>query len=160
MLGCPPRGLVRVAGIAGIRDLRIPSDGGMKRKVWLRTFTSPSVCAILGMWHAMHATAGAARFVMRVLFERGACGPVRRIGPVAVEAERLRGLRRCAVLSVPCDIVAGEARDAVCVHLAGHVVVALHAVLVGGAVGEMGEGGLAELVVFQLPKVAELCAMS
>ena len=28
--------------------------GVTKRKVWLRTFTSPSVCAILGMWQAMH----------------------------------------------------------------------------------------------------------
>jgi hypothetical protein len=29
--------------------------GLMKRKVWLRTFTSAMVWAILGMWQAMHS---------------------------------------------------------------------------------------------------------
>src|SRR5579863_4383104 len=32
--------------------------GQMKRKVWLRTFTSPSVSAIFGMWQAMHSLPG------------------------------------------------------------------------------------------------------
>ena len=31
------------------------ADGGMNLKVWLRTMTSPIVCAIFGMWHATHS---------------------------------------------------------------------------------------------------------
>ncbi len=41
------------------------------------------------------------------------------------------------------------------VHYALHEVVALHAILVGGAVGEVGEGGGAERVLFELPEVSQ-----
>ena len=29
--------------------------GGMNLNVWLRTITSPSICAIFGMWHPTHS---------------------------------------------------------------------------------------------------------
>ena len=45
-------------------------------------------------------------------------------------------------------IVAAGASDAMRIHGALHKVVALHAVLVARAIGEVGEGGLAELVLF------------
>ena len=35
-------------------------------------------------------------------------------------------------------------------------VIALHAILMGGAIGEMREGHLTEGVVFELPKIAEV----
>ena len=59
---------------------------------------------------------------------------------------------------MPCDIVASEAGDAAAVHHALDEVVALHAVLVRGAVGEMREGGLAELVIFELPEILQIQA--
>jgi hypothetical protein len=37
-------------------------------------------------------------------------------------------------------------------------IVTLHAVLVRGAVGEMSKGGLAELVLFELPEIAQVLA--
>ncbi len=56
------------------------------------------------------------------------------------------------------DIVAAEAGDAAPVHYTLHEIVALHAVFVRGAIGEVCEGGLAESVLFQLPKIAEVQA--
>ena len=55
-------------------------------------------------------------------------------------------------------IVATEAGDAARVHQAGHEVVALHAVLVRRAIGEMGERRLAEFVILELPEVVEVQA--
>jgi len=54
------------------------------------------------------------------------------------------------------NIVAREAGDASAVHYALNEVIALHAILVGGAIGEMREGHLTEGVVFELPKIAEV----
>ena len=56
------------------------------------------------------------------------------------------------------DVVAGKTGDAVRVHGALHEIVALHAVLVRGAIGEMREGGFAELVFFELPEIAQVLA--
>ena len=69
-------------------------------------------------------------------------------------ARRLDQHRRCS--AVPCDVVAAEAGDAARVHQALHEVVALHAVLVRGAVGKVRERRLAELVLFELPEVLQL----
>ncbi len=52
--------------------------------------------------------------------------------------------------------MAAKTGDAATVHNALHEIIALHAVLVGGSIGEVYEGGLAESVVFQLPKIAEV----
>ena len=52
-------------------------------------------------------------------------------------------------------IVAGETGDAVRVHETGNIVVALHPVLVGGAIGEMCKRSLAEFVLFQFPKLVQ-----
>src|SRR6267143_1418485 len=54
------------------------------------------------------------------------------------------------------NIVAREAGDASAVHYALSEVIALHAILMGGAIGEMREGHLTEGVVFELPKIAEV----
>ena len=53
-------------------------------------------------------------------------------------------------------IVATETRDAARVHEALNEIVALHAVLVRGAVGKMREARFAELVLFKLPKIRKV----
>ena len=53
-------------------------------------------------------------------------------------------------------IVAAEARHAARIHQAGHEVVALHSVLVSGAIGKMCESRLAELVLLEHPEVGEI----
>ena|SRR5579859_2252190 len=55
-------------------------------------------------------------------------------------------------------VMATETSDAVRVHEAGNEVVALHAILVGGPVGEMREGCLAEFVIFQFPEIVQALA--
>jgi len=54
------------------------------------------------------------------------------------------------------NIVASEASNPSAVHYALHEVIALHAILMSGAIGEMREGHFTESVVFELPKIAEL----
>ncbi len=73
---------------------------------------------------------------------------------MAVQAKPVGGLAKLRVIIGAMNVVAGEAGNAAAVHEALHEIVALHAVFVGGAIGEMGEGGLAERVVFELPEIA------
>ena len=54
------------------------------------------------------------------------------------------------------NIMAREAGDPSAVHYALNEVIALHAILMGGAIGEMREGHFTEGVVFELPKIAEV----
>src|SRR5260370_8685202 len=54
------------------------------------------------------------------------------------------------------SIVARKAGDASAVHYALNEVIALHAILMGSAIGEMREGHLTKDVVFELPKIAEV----
>ena len=82
------------------------------------------------------------------------CGPLGEFGPWHCRHSSLAGLDQVGVVLGAVHIVAGETGDAARVHHALHEIVALHAILVRGAVGEMSEGRLAELVLFQLPEIA------
>src|SRR3984893_4680845 len=53
------------------------------------------------------------------------------------------------------NIMASEASNPSAVHEALHEVIALHAILMSGAIGEMREGHFTEGVIFELPKIAE-----
>ena len=53
-------------------------------------------------------------------------------------------------------IVATETGDAACIHQALNEIIALHAVLVGGAIGEMSKCERTEHVRLELPKVREV----
>ena len=53
-------------------------------------------------------------------------------------------------------VVAAEAGQAARIHDTGHKIIALHAILVCGAVGEMCECGFAQLVIFQLPVIRQI----
>ena len=111
----------------------------MNLNVWLRTLTSAMVCSIFGMWQATHSLPGAACLVMRVCFDGRGARAVRRIRAVALQAEHVGRLQQVGIVLRAVNVVATEAGDAVRVHHALHKIVALHAVLVRGAVGEMRE---------------------
>ena len=93
--------------------------------------------------------------MMGVLRQGGGMGTVGRGGAVAVEAEILGGLAQVRRVLRAVRVVAGEAGDAVGVHLAGDVVVPLHAIFVRCAVSKMSERGVAKLVLLQLPEIAQ-----
>ena len=56
------------------------------------------------------------------------------------------------------NVMATEAGDAARIHEAGNEVVALHAILVGSPVGEMGECCVAEFVLLQFPEIVQTLA--
>ena len=80
---------------------------------------------------------GAAVFMMRVFFEGGGVGSIRGRRAVAVEADLVRGFSQLRVVLRAMHIVAGGTGDSTPVHDALHKVIALHAVLVRGAVGKI-----------------------
>src|ERR1700719_483104 len=81
-----------------------------------------------------------------------------RIRAMAVETERIAGLAHHGDVFAAMRVVARGARDAAGVHQALDEIVALHPVLVGGAVGKVGEGGFAQFMFFQLPIIGEILA--
>ena len=99
---------------------------------------------------------GAVALVMRMGFQRGGVRPVRRIGAVAFKAHEVAGLDEVGIIFRAVRVMAGVAGDAPSVHHALDKIITLHAVLVGGAVGEMGEGCFAQLVFFQLPEIRQV----
>jgi len=66
----------------------------------------------------------------------------------------VRRLQQIGVVLRAVDIVAAKAGDAAGIHHAGNKIVALHSILVGGAVREVRERGFSEFVLFQFPEVA------
>ena len=74
---------------------------------------------------------------------------------MAFQAQDAGGLEQIGVVGSAVNVVATKTSDAVRVHQAGCEIVALHAILVRGAVGKVGEGSLAEFVFFQLPDILE-----
>ena len=75
---------------------------------------------------------------------------------MALKAHDTGRFQEIGIVPRSMDIVAIEARDSARVHDAGHEVIALHAILVRGAIGKMRESTLAELVVFELPEILEI----
>ena len=75
---------------------------------------------------------------------------------MTVEAQAAGRFTQIRGKSRAMHVVAGEARYAVGIHLAGDKIISLHPVLVRGAVGEVSESGVAQLVFLQSPVIAEL----
>ena len=88
------------------------------------------------------------------------CGvrTVERERAVAIQTKLVGGLAELSIIFGAMNIVTGEAGDAAPVHEALRKIVALHAVFVGGAIGEMCERSCAEGVFFELPIIAKICA--
>ncbi len=93
---------------------------------------------------------------MRVLFDRGGAGAVERKRAMAVQADLIAGLAELGVVVRAVHIVATEAGDAATVHDALHEIISLHTIFVGCAVGEMREGGLAELMFLKHPIILQV----
>ena len=100
--------------------------------------------------------ARAAGSVMRVLLDAGGVRPVLGVGAMAGQADRVSRLAQHRLVFRAVRIVATETGDAARVHEALNEIVALHAVLVRGAVGKMREARFAELVLFKLPKIRKV----
>src|SRR4029079_4324575 len=100
--------------------------------------------------------AGAAGGMMGVLLDRRRVRSVLRIRSMAAEAKAIPFLAHNARIVGAVRIVTIGAGDAARIHQAGHKIIALHAVLVLGAVGEVGEALLSELVLLQLPEIRQV----
>jgi hypothetical protein len=100
--------------------------------------------------------AGAASGVVRVLFYARGVRPVLRIGAMARQAKSVTPLTHNSRILRTVRIVATETGNAPRVHETLNEIVALHAVLVSGPVGEMRESCFAELVFLQSPKVRQV----
>src|SRR5262249_5508785 len=114
-----------------------------------------------GLFDARHVArdalaAGAPGLMVRVLFEGRSTRAVGRAGAMAFEADGVRRLDEVGRIGRAVDVVATEAGHAAGIHHAADEIVALHAVLVGGAVGEVGEAGFARLVLLETPELLEV----
>ena len=100
--------------------------------------------------------AGTSLLMMRVFFDAVFAWTVWRPRTVTVQAQFVRRLAQQGAVFGAMRFVASEARDAVSVHEAGDVVVALHAVLMRGSVSKMRERRFAQPVWLQLPIITQL----
>jgi len=101
-------------------------------------------------------TAGAAVLVVGVFRESRGVGAVGRRRPMTVQAELVNRLSELSIVLRAVYVMAGRAGDTVFVHDTLHKIVALHPVLVRGAVREVREARLSQCAVFQLPVVLEM----
>ena len=90
---------------------------------------------------------------MRMRLDAGRPRAIGRIRAVAFKTQNACGLHQVGVVFRPVYVVATETGHAVGVHQAGDEIVALHPVLVRGAVGEMGERCRAEFGFLELPEI-------
>jgi hypothetical protein len=132
--------------------------GDKTANVCARTFTSPSVVTIFGMWHATHwlpvepfflGWVCCSRVAVRGRWERAAHGnrgKAARPAYAAGHSSRFRAHRGKGT------------RNATAIHQALHKIVALHPVLVRGAVRKMGECGLSKRVLLERPEIAKMRA--
>ena len=106
-------------------------------------------------WHVAGDAfvSGASGLVMRVGLNTGRARSIRRMRTVTLKTQDIRRFQQIGIVFRAVDIVATEATHAVGVHRALHEIVALHAVLMRGAIGEMSERLLTQLVFFQLPEI-------
>ena len=113
-------------------------------------------------WHVARdaVVAGAAGRVMGVLLNRD--DVVRSVGRarvVAGEAQIPGRFDRVGVVRRPVDLMTAEAGHTAPIHHAFDEIVALHPVLVPGAVCKVHEVGLAEFVFLELPVIAQIATL-
>ena len=153
----PSRSFVRVAHRAGIRNFifvghRWSDEGKRMRSNFDVRDSSLNFRHMAGN----ATTAGRAFLMMRVLFDGGGAWTVQGKRAVTIHANLVRWFSQLRIVVRSVHVVATKARDAATVHHALYEIIALHAVFVSGAIREMREGGLAQFVFFQLPKIAQV----
>ena len=72
---------------------------------------------------------------------------------MAFQAKNVGRFQQVGVVVRSVNIMATEARHTARVHYALDKIVALHSILMRGAIGEMRETLFAQLVLFQLPEI-------
>ena len=75
---------------------------------------------------------------------------------MARAANFVDGLAQHSLVFGAVRIVTAKTGDTALIHEALHEIIALHAVFVGSAIGEMSERLLTELILFELPKILEI----
>ena len=93
--------------------------------------------------------------MVRVIFDRGRMRAIGRARRVTVETDRCRRLSELGIVLRAVRVMTRRARDAPAIHDALDEIVALHAILVGGAVGKVRERGFAERVRLELPIILQ-----
>ncbi len=148
-----------MAGVAGVGDFILYRRGRRDELEGVRADVHVGELG-LDLGHvAVHTlVARRARSVLRVGFDRRGVRAVGRTGSMALEARMTTELQELGVIGGAVHVMAGETRDAVRVHRALHEIVALHAILVGRAIGKMGKGVFTKIVFFQLPEIAQVLA--
>ena len=133
--------------VAGIRNLQ---RFGIAWRDEVESVT-PNILIGDGLRDLRHVTgyafaASATGLMMRVRLDRGRVWPGLGIRAVTVETQGIAGLADHANIVGAMRVVAAKARHAARIHQALHEVVALHAVLVRGAVGEVRKSRFAPSV--------------
>ena len=155
--GCPLGQFVGVAEVTGI--------GNLEGLCFARGDKAEGVAAdvligdrLLDLRHMASdaLAAGAAWLMMSVLFEGCGVGSDLRVRTMAIETKRVAGFAHHGNVVAAMRVMAAKAGHPACIHEAPDKIVALHAVLVAGAVREMRERRCAELVLFKLPVVYEV----
>jgi hypothetical protein len=93
-----------------------------------------------------------------VLFDGCRVRSIGRFRTMAFEAQNVRRLNEVSVIFSAVHVVATETRDAPGIHDARYKIVALHSILMRGAIRKMRERLLTELVLFQLPVILQIKA--
>lgn len=100
----------------------------------------------------------AAGLVVRVLFDRARVRSVRRAWAMAFEAHYVCRFNQQSLVLSPMDVAAAGALHAPRIHDTLDEIIALHPVLVRGAVRKMCERHFTKFVLFKLPEVLQLSA--
>src|SRR6516162_7015727 len=94
--------------------------------------------------------------MMSVRFQRRCSRSVRRAWSMTRQTQLACGFDQVGIVARAMNIMAAEAGDAAPIHQALHENVALHSIFMGCSVREMGEGRLAQLVVFKPPEIFQI----
>lgn len=146
-----------MAGSAGIRNVVLVGHLGSNEAEGMSMHESVRRPFGLDLRHVTgHTLASRGTLLMvRMLFQSGRARPVWRERPMAVQAEYIGGLDKLGVVISSMHIMATEAGDAVTVHDALYEIVALHAVFMSGAIGEVIKVGCPQRRDFKLPIILQ-----
>src|ERR1700721_2964560 len=102
--------------------------------------------SLLDFWHVTGDTfvASAANLMMRMCFDARRVGPRLCVRAVTVETQRIARLAHHGDILGAMRIVAAGTGDSARIHQALHKIIALHAVLVRGAIREVRKGEFAK----------------
>jgi len=108
-------------------------------------------------WHVAGnaIAAGASILVMCVLLERGRTRTIGARRGMTIQADPIRRLSQLSVVFRAVRIVARGTGNSMPVHHALGKVVALHAVLMRGAVRKVVEAGFAQLTILEFPEILQ-----